>query len=133
MITDHEIFNIPDLRGQAKFELEVNWNKDDGTSNNCQVIKLRCPDGKEAYVKRDHLLAMLFAIGKPGDQMKMIPQKMTRVRRYETMVGVKANKDIAKGEMVNFRVSIPLPTIEDEVIGDVKKWAQEQSKQIIIH
>jgi len=108
-----------DKNGKNDVFFEVNW-KDKVDINNCQVVKVTLGE-KEAYIKRDELNAFLFAIGREEDQQKMIPQKLTKVRWYETVVGVKATKDIRKGEQINFPIKLSLPAVEKEIIGDVKK------------
>ena len=66
-------------------------------------------------------MAILFAIGNEAEQRKMIPQKLTRVKWYETVVSVKATKDIRKGENITFPIKITLPSVEEEVIREVKR------------
>ncbi len=119
MIEGHEKFRLQDKDGKYDLFAEVNW-KDDPKIKECKVIKFEL-DGKTAYINRDNLLAMLFAIGRPEDQRKMIPQKQTKVKWYETVVGVKATKDIHKGETITFPLKISLPAEEKEIIGEVKK------------
>ena len=72
-------------------------------------------------MSRDILNQMLFAIGSEEEQSKMIPQKIKRVKHYETRLHIKAGKDISKGENIVVPVSITLPAIEQEVIAEVSK------------
>ena len=120
MIENYEKFRISDLNKEKDFFIEVNY-KDDPETNQCKILKITFPNKDVAYIKRDELMAFLFAIGRPEDQRKMIPQRIRRTRWYETVIGVKATKDIRKGEMMNFPIKISLPDVSEEVIGEIKK------------
>ena len=120
MIENYEKFRISDLNKEKDFFVEVNY-KDDPEINQCKILKITFPNKDIAYVKRDQLMAFLFAIGRPEDQRKMIPQTIRRTRWYETVIGVKATKDIRKGEMMNFPIKISLPDVSEEVISEIKK------------
>lgn len=121
MITQHEKFKLPDENGKHDLIAEVNWKEDDLLTNESKVIKFTFPGGKTAYVKRDYLMSFLFAIGRAEDQRKLIPQKITKVRWYETVLSIKATKDIQKGEQVTFPIKISIPNTIDTVIGDLTK------------
>ena len=120
MIEKYDKFRISDLNKEKDFFVEVNY-KDDPEINQCKILKITFPNKDVAYVKRDQLMAFLFAIGRPEDQRKMIPQRIRRTRWYETVIGVKATKDIRKGEMMNFPIKISLPDVSEEVISEIKK------------
>src|SRR3990167_3324194 len=119
MLTEHHIVNLIDQSGKHNFTAEVNWDDNDKI-NNSKIVRLACSDGKAAYIKREHLLEFLFAIGTPEDQIKMVPQTLKKVRWYETVLSIKATKNIAKGEEIVFPVKLTLPPIEEEVINEVK-------------
>lgn len=122
MINEYDKLRLIDSSGNDNHLLiEVNWNLEDNETNRCKILRLTYPDGKHAYVKKEHLLSFLFAIGKPEEQRALIPTKITRVRWYETVVGVTAKKDIRKGEKIRFPIKLSLPKIEDEVIGELSK------------
>lgn len=121
MIEHYEKFRIPDEHKENDFFIEVNWDQNNKKINKCKILKFTFPDGKTAYVKKEYLNAVLFAIGSEKDQRKMIPQKITRVRWYETVLSVKAKKDIRKGENITFPIKLSLPPIEEEVISELKK------------
>ena len=120
MIEKYDKFRISDLNKEKDFFVEVNY-KDDPEINQCKILKITFPNKDVAYIKRDQLMAFLFAIGRPEDQRKMIPQTIRRTRWYETVIGVKATKDIRKGEMMNFPIKISLPDVSEEVISEIKK------------
>ena len=128
MIQTHEKFNLvdPDNASQNIF-WEVNWNPEDKRTNQCKVIKMTLPDGSVKFVSRKILLEILFAIGKAEDQQKMIPQTLETIHHYKTVLGIKATKDISKGEMINFPVelSVPCAALQQDVIGGIPKGAKE--------
>ena len=130
MLTENHIFCPDDQGGKTKVEFEVNWNPNDETTNTSKVVRLSC-DGKAAYIKREDLMNFLFAIGLPEDQRKMIPQTLTKVRWYETVLGIKAKKDIRRGEEVRFAVKLSLPPIQDEIVGEIKRSQTKTNIPII--
>jgi hypothetical protein len=118
MISSHESFRFGPPGNELNFE--VNWNTDKDVIH-CQKIRVNLPNGEKFVIKRDELNAMLFAMGKPDEQMKMIPQRTQRSKWYETVVSVQATKPIRKGEKITFPIKLALPTIEEEVVAEVKK------------
>ena len=134
MIETHEKFEIFDeMKGRGhNFFMEVNWlGEKDEETNNCKLIKFVFPDGKESLIKKEHLNAVLFALGSREEQMKMIPQVIRKVKHYETVLGIVAKKDIKKGELINCAVSISLPAMEEEAISEVKKEVFDKSGLIL--
>ena len=126
MILDHEKFRLQDESKENDFFIEVNWNPKDKKTNECKILKVVFPNGDEAFIKRDHLLAFIFAIGKAEDQEKLIPQKLEPVHWKRTVLGVRAKQDIQKGEMINFPVelSVPCAALQQDVIGGVPRGAK---------
>lgn len=120
MIEGYEKFRIQDLNKEKDFFIEVNYKRDP-TVNQCKILKITFPNGDVSYVDRKQLYMFLFAIGSPSDQQKMVPQTVRRVKWYETVVGVKATKDIRRGEMINFPIKISLPAVEEDIIGELKQ------------
>lgn len=120
MISHHEKFRFTDENKKTPFFMEVNWNPKDKKSNQAKIIKVIHPDGTETYIKREHFNAFLFAIGKPSEQREMIPQKQQTVRTIETTLGIKATKDIRKGERINVPVKLDIPINQQEIIGKAK-------------
>ena len=115
MIQGYERIRVPDLQKTNDFFVDVNWVKDPKISG-CKVLRVTFPNGTQAFVRREHLHAILFAIGTEEQQRELIPQTMQRVKWYETIVSVKARKDIRKGENITFPIKISLPEISQEVI-----------------
>lgn len=131
MIQGHEKFRIPDENKTHELQVEVNWNPTDTKTNKCKMLKLIFPNGNEALVKREHFQAIVFALSEPESQRKMIPQTISNTRWYETVVSVKAKKNIQAGEEITFPIKLTLPTLEDEVIGEMKRELVEKGKIII--
>lgn len=131
MLKEHEKWAMADKAKKNNFFIEVNWNPDDKTTNKSKVLRFTFPDGKTAFIPRQQMQEILFAIGTPKDQQRMIPQKLTKVRWYETVLGIKATKNIAKGQMINVPVKISLPTVEEEIIAELKKENRNKSGIIV--
>lgn len=116
----HEKFALPDENKKNTLVFEVNWTEDKSVAG-CKLLRVHLPNGDMAVVRKEHLNAILFALGNEEEQKKMIPQVTRRSRWYETMVGVKAKKDIKKGEEIVFPIKLSLPTFEEEVIAETKR------------
>lgn len=119
MIKSHEKFRLADISKKHEFFAEVNWNEKDEAVNHCKLVRFTFPDGTQATIPKEHLMAMLFAMGNEAEQMKMIPQKLTYNKWYETVVSVVAKADIAKGEKLTFPIKISLPASEEDIVGRV--------------
>ena len=119
MIKSYQKFRLKDKRKKNDLFAEVNWSEADDIKD-CKVVKFTLGD-KAAYVEKEWLNTFLFTIGKRAEQVKMIPQKILRSREYNTIVGIKAMKDIKKGEEIRARISLTLPSVEEEVISEVAK------------
>ena len=120
MIDTHEIFVMRDSSGKNNFEMEVNWS-DNEELKDCKVLRVKFPNGDVSYVRKEQLNELLFAIGSRSEQEKMIPQKIRRSRWYETTLKIKAQKDIRRGEDIITKVKLALPTVEEEVIAEIKR------------
>jgi hypothetical protein len=121
MLTTHEQLRVPDENKENDLILEVNWNPKDDKTNNCKMIRVVLPDGKVAMIRKEHLVAVLFAMGNEEEQRKMIPQTLHHVRWYETILSVRAKKTIEKGELITFPIKLSLPSLEQEALGQIKK------------
>ena len=129
MITEHQKFQLPDLDGKNNIVGEVNWEDKDATKNG-QVIKFTLPDGKKTFIKRDHLNEILFAIGTKEDQVQLVPEKLQTVHWIDTVIGMKADKDIRKGEMINSRVKLSAPCTNVAPIVGEKSFKKDVKKAI---
>lgn len=129
MIKHYEKFQLIDESGKNNLIIEVNWN-DNPKQNECKLLKLTYPDGKQAFVKKEYLNSLLFVIGTPEEQIKMVPQKLTTVRKYTTVLGITAKQDIKKGEQIKCAVEIDLPAVVSDIISEVR--GEKKSKSGII-
>lgn len=117
MIINYEKFRIHDEHHENDFFMEVNWEKTNKKINDCKVVRFTFSNGDIAYVKREYLLALIFAIGQSEDQIKLIPQKLSTVRWHETLWEIKATKNIEKGEKIRFVGKVSCDKVsEQEVI-----------------
>lgn len=116
MLKEHEKFRLMDKAKNHDFFAEVNWD-DQPQNQECKIVKFTFPNGDKAFVERKHLNEMLFAIGTPEDQRKLIPTVETSVRWWETVLSVKAKKDIKRGENITFPIKLSIPASAEETIG----------------
>ena len=123
MIIEPEKFKIIDQSGKNTIEIEVNWRPEDEKINECKVLRIKI-NGEEGYVALGDLRTILFACSNPKEQRKMLPIQMVTQRKWQTVLGVKADHDIKKGEIVNFKVDIPLPPIEEEIMYQAQRIAK---------
>ena len=128
MIFEEQKFRLKDENKKNDLFAEVNWNKTDAVYP-CKVVRFTLGNEK-AHVSSAFLFAFLWAIGNPAQQRKSVPMQQTTVRHYNTIVSVKAKKDIHKGENITFPISISLPTKQEEVIGDVARYYKIPKKAI---
>jgi len=119
---------IPDKGGKNDITIDVNWNPEDKESNDCKVLKLTYPDKKTAFIDRDKLMSFLFMVGTPDQQRDLIPQTLTMVREYQTVIGIKATKDIRKGEDIVVPVKFDIPISKEEVIASQKTDTRPRKK-----
>ena len=87
-------------------------------------VELRIGD-ERARIALGDLRTILFALSSPKQQRDMMPLQMVTQRRYQTVLGVRAEKNIKKGEVVNFKVDIPLPPIEKEIMMEATRQIQK--------
>lgn len=132
MLETYAQAEIRDLYGKPSgIKMEVNWNPENENENKCKMIRIVTPEGKRYVVKKEEFLSFLWMIGNDEEHMKMIPQKNIDVRWYETVVSVKATKNIAKGEQITFPIKLTLPSEEKEIVGSLTKEILEGKKKII--
>lgn len=129
MLETHEKFRLSDIPKKNDLFAEVNWSKNKNIDG-CKVVKFTLGE-KEAVIDVRELNSMMFAIGNPEAQQKMIPQIIRKSRWYETVISVKAKKDIHKGEEITFPLKITLPTEEEAVISEVKREKKDKKSGLI--
>ena len=140
MISTYESFLLSDEAKENDFQAEVNWDAHDSKSNHSQLVRFTFPDGKIALVKRELLNTLLFVIGKPEDQRKMIPQKLQPVHHFEQKLEVTVKQDIPKGGKIVFKHNGSIPCLlTKEFLGDAefnkevqKEMAKKKTKKIFM-
>lgn len=121
MLEDFNKFLLKDQSGKNDLTVEVNWNPKDELTNECKIVKIKLPNGKESFVSKDDLNAMLFIIGTRAERTKMLPITINKSKWYETVLSLKATKDIAKGEQITFPIKLSLPDERREAISELKR------------
>ena len=120
MLSDHQVMKLRTAQGQ-ELQVEVNYSKNKKVEN-CQMVKFHF-DGKEFEVKQSDLVAMMMVIGSVENQKKMLPMKMTRIRKMERLLTFEFNakKAYEKGEVI--RIQAPwidtVPETEEVFAGVV--------------
>ena len=125
MIEESQKFDLKDLSGKKKCSIFADPKKTvvDGVEDfTLDSLRFRIGD-EEAIFSLGDIRTILFALSDNKAQRDMLPIQMVTQRKYQTVLGVKADRDIKKGEMVKFKVDIPLPPIEKEI-------AQEAARQL---
>lgn len=126
MIEHYEKFVLHDKNGNNDIEADVNWRPDDEDLNKCQIVRFKLGK-KTAYISKDELNALIFIIGSRNEQRKMIPQKLTKVRHYNTFVNIMATRDVKRGEIIRGPVTITIPAVSEEIIGEIAKQAKSSN------
>lgn len=125
MIEEAQKFDVKDLSGKKKCSVFADPKKvvTDGVEDfTLDSLRFRIGE-EEAILAIGDLRTILFAVSDRKSQGEMLPIQMVTQRKYQTVLGIKADRDIKKGEMINFKVDIPLPPIEREI-------AQEAARQL---
>lgn len=131
MLETYERFTLP-LKGIHKpIIAEVNWDLEDEDIKNCRTIRFVFPDGTKGYMKKDHLFAMLFAMGSEREQEKIVPQTITKTRHYITDLWIKVPSGAKGGDTLKTRVNISLPSVTQEVYADVSRSKAFAEKNLL--
>lgn len=117
MIKDRQKLVFKDYSGRNNDAVvEVNWNSfvKDG-----KFVKITVGD-KTVVLKKDHLFSMLFMLADDREQDKLISGRTTlsRVRKIQRVIGVKATQDIKAGDSLNIAIDFTYnPENDSLVIG----------------
>ena len=121
MLNEHRKFQLKTLDG--KLEAEVNWSKEKKVKD-CNVIKFTLDD-KEFIMKRSELMSLMLLVGSADDQEKLMPMKLSRIKKYETMLTFEfpASRNYKKGEKVLIKAPhiFTIPETEEVIAGNIKK------------
>lgn len=123
MIKDHQVLRVPTFDG-GTIEFEVNFNDSEDVKD-CQVIRVRNEKNELLCVlKRDDLMAAMLLIGTANDQKKLLPMKLTKIRKVERMLTFdwKATRDYKKGDQITIKAPWidTIPETEEILAANVK-------------
>ncbi len=126
MISGCETLRIK-TKENKDWEATVNWN-DKEEVKDCKLIKFKVGES-EYHVLKEDLITFLLILGSEAEMQKLIPIKLTRVKRYETILEFKwkASRDVKKGEEIYIRAPhiVELPINEDTAYAGVLKTKKE--------
>jgi len=122
MLDEHRVLRLK-TEGGEEVEVEINWS-DHKKVKNSEMLRFRI-DGKEYDIKRKELMALMLLVGSADDQKKMMPTRVTNVKKLERMLvfEYKATRDYKKGEVVHIKAPWidEIPDYEEVLAGNVKK------------
>lgn len=132
MLSDHQTLQAKAIGG-GSVEFEVNWS-DKKSIARCEMIRVRIGEA-EAEIKRDDLVNILLHIGTIGDQKKLMPAQLTKVRKLERMLYFEfpASRDYRKDEKIQVRAPW-IDTgvdVEEVLAGNIKKKSLNPFKKFI--
>jgi hypothetical protein len=100
MLKSYNKLKVPDENKSEDLLLESEWSPDDKKSNECKLIRVTL-GGKTCVIKKEHFYSLLFAMGNEEEQRSIVPEAKRTSRWYETIITVKAKKDVKAGEDFN--------------------------------
>lgn len=122
MISEFREFTFGD-----KVKMRVNWNGTEDVKD-CKKIQFVIGEkGKEQsfYIDRDELVNFMLLMGTEKQVNDLIPEKLTKVTRYETILEFKwnASRSIKKGEEVLIRAPhiVNLPVSQEVFRGSLNR------------
>jgi len=120
MLKDHRVFNLVSGDGE-KVEIEVNWSNHKDVKD-CQRLRFKFGD-KELDFGRDEIVSILMLAGRSEDQKKLIPMKMTNIRKLERLLTFEwvASKSYQKGDKITVKAPWidEVPNVEEVFSGNV--------------
>ena len=103
MIRDTHSMRLPTIDG-TDIRVLTNWND----KVNGEYLKI-VMDGKTAIIPRASFTSAALLLGNEEEQMKLIPTKTTRIRRFTKTVTVALQRDMAAGSELTIPVSFEVP------------------------
>lgn len=115
MITTHQIFRAKTYDG-SDIEFEVNFS-DHAKVRDSQVVRLRYKD-VEIDISQKELVSILMMIGTAENQKKLIPMKLTKIRKMERLLTFDwvSSKDYRKGDKITVTAPFIDTMEENEVV-----------------
>ena len=112
---------LPDASGRCNdICADINWNE----ASKRKYVRLSL-GGKEAIIKKDHLLTILFMIGSAKEQDAIISPfvKQTLVTKFSKLIGITTTRDVRKGEQINVALEFTFnPETNKLVVGKGNKY-----------
>ena len=121
MLNEHRTFKLKAASGET-VEVEINWS-DNLKVKDCGLVRFKVGD-EEVELQRNDLASLMMLLGNAEEQKKMMPMKLTKVRKLERMLTFEwqASKDYKKGEKVTVKAPwIDTATDVEEVLQDAVK------------
>lgn len=117
MLDEPRTIMLPDSSGHGNhIPVRINGNK---KMRGCKYLIFDLPNGEYSAVKKEDLRALMFVLGTEDEQRKMGKRRITTVKKVGTMVSVTTTRNIAKGEKLQFPVTIEIPVdIQDKVLEE---------------
>lgn len=117
MIDEPRTIVLPDVSGKSNhIPVQLNWND---KVKGCKYLKFILPNGETAIVDKEHFRTIMFFIANEEEQMKMMERRMVTVKHITRKIGIKATKDIAKGENIDITLTTAIPVaIQDRVLNE---------------
>lgn len=120
MIKEHRVFQLVTKSGD-NIDVEVNWSNHKDIKD-CKLVKLKV-GGQELIVEREKLTSLMLLIGSIDDQKKLLPMKMTNIKKLERMLTFDwtASKDYRKGDKITVKAPWidQVPITEEVFAGNV--------------
>ena len=110
-------------------EVEVNWS-DNEKVKNCGLVRFKIAD-KDVEIDRKDLMALMILIGDSDDQKKMLPMKMSTVRKMERLLTFEwlASRNYQKGEKITVKAPwIDTHTDAEEMISGALKLKSKYAR-----
>jgi hypothetical protein len=117
MIDEPKTIVLPDVSGKSNhIPVQLNWND---RVKGCKYLKFILPNGETAIIDKDHWRTIAFFIANEEEQQKMMDRRVVTVKHIIQHLGVKATKDIFKGENINITLDTAIPVaIQDSVLNE---------------
>ena len=128
MLEEYRNFRLKTAGGDT-VEVEVNWS-DNEKDKNCGLVRFKIAD-KDVEIDRKDLMALMILIGDSADQKKMLPMKMSTVRKMERLLTFEwlASRNYQKGEKITVKAPwIDTHTDAEEMISGALKLKSKYAR-----
>ena len=122
MLNGHRVLKIKSQAGD-NIEVEINFS-DNEKVKDAKILRFKI-DGKQYDIKKDELVSLMMVVGTIDDQKKLMPMKLTNIRKIERLLTFewKTTRSYREGEVI--QVKAPwideVPNVEEVFAGNIKK------------